>query len=100
MKYSVSLQPEARQDIQNAIDWYESKQFNLGTSYFQELVETINIIAQNPAIFQVRYREVRIAFLNKFPFGVHFKIDDNRETIVILAVLHTSQNPQIWLDRG
>jgi plasmid stabilization system protein ParE len=64
------------------------------------LVEIIKAIAQNPAIFQVRYREVRIAFLNKFPFGVHFKIDANRETIVILAVLHTSQNPQIWLDRG
>lgn len=92
MKYTISLQTEAKKDIQDAIDWYESKQFNLGTTYFKELV-------QNSDIFQIRYKEIRIAFLRKFPFGVHFKIDSLRRTIIILAVLHTSQNPQIWLDR-
>ncbi len=35
--------------------------------------------------------------MSKFPFGVHYRINENK--IEVLAVLHTSQNPRVWESR-
>lgn len=59
-----------------------------------QLMETIKL---NPLLFQVKYTSVRVAFLHKFPFGIHFIIKD--DSVIILAVFHTIFNPSKWLKR-
>jgi hypothetical protein len=39
---------------------------------------------------------VRTAVLDVFPFMIHYLIDEPGKKIVIIAVLHTSRNPEIW----
>jgi hypothetical protein len=54
---------------------------------------------KNPKAPNIRYKNVRTAVLNMFPFLVHYTIDERNKTIVVSAVLHTSRNPKLWESR-
>lgn len=34
--------------------------------------------------------------IEKFPYMVHFTVDEKNGIVKILAVIHTSRNPDIW----
>jgi plasmid stabilization system protein ParE len=41
---------------------------------------------------------VRRALLHQFPYGIYFLSE--REAVVILAVLHSHRNPDVWKSRA
>lgn len=43
----------------------------------------------------VRYKNVHIVHLDKFPCSIHFYIDEPEQKIVIIAILHNRRNPAI-----
>lgn len=47
----------------------------------------------------MKFGEVRIAFLKKFPFGIHYVYKEKENQIIIYSVFHTSRNPEIWQER-
>jgi hypothetical protein len=51
-----------------------------------ELTENIERIALNPNHFQKSYRNIKIVFTNKFPFGIHYLVENN--SVDIQRVLH------------
>ncbi len=94
MIYSLSVTKVAKHEITEAFLWYEKKQDNLGFRFEEHISDLMENIRNNPHIFQIRYRDVRIAFLKKFPYSIHFKITGN--SIIVIGVYHTSQNPKNW----
>ena len=54
--------------------------------------DTILSIHNNPFAFEIKYLNTRIAFTKKFPYGIHFYVNEIEKTIVIIAILHTKQN--------
>jgi len=40
--------------------------------------DEINRIAQNPYQFQKRYRSVRIVFAKRFPYGIHYTVEEKK----------------------
>lgn len=98
MKYTVVYHTDANKDIALAKKWYKEQASGLEKRFVNAVKQTINYIIENPLLFEVRYKEIRIAFTKVFPFGVHYGLDRNTNTIYILAVLHTSLNPhENWL---
>ncbi len=95
--YSLSISEAAELDIREAFLWYEDQKDNLGLAFEKHISKTIQNIQKNPLKIQVRYNQTRVAFLKKFPYGVHFNIIDNE--ITIIAVSHTAQNPKKWRRR-
>jgi hypothetical protein len=51
-----------------------------------ELTENIERITLNPNHFQKRYRNIKIVFTNKFPFRIHYLVENN--SVDIQRVLH------------
>ena len=100
MKYSIKLTIEARTDIKDSIAWYSEQKESLGREFFDNIVKTLKLIRSNPHIFQIRYRQIRQAPVRKFPFQIHYLAEDADQRIVVIAVLHTSRNPQIWKERS
>jgi hypothetical protein len=49
--------------------------------------------------YAIRYADVRCMLVKKFPFMVHFTIDENQKLVEVFAVHHTSRNPKIWEER-
>jgi len=73
MTYSLSLTTIAKREINETFLWYEGKQDHLGLRFKESISSLIESIQKNPDIFQVRYSDVRIAFMKKFPYGVHYR---------------------------
>ncbi len=92
MSYQVIYYTDAENDIKNAKKHYKEQQAGLEKKFALALKETINYIIENPLLFEVKYRNTRVAFTKVFQFGVHYHFDDNNK-ITILTILHTSKNP-------
>jgi mRNA-degrading endonuclease RelE of RelBE toxin-antitoxin system len=99
MKYKVKVEPEALADIQDITDWYNAKKNGLGKKFQDITVRQINGLNRDPHIYAVRYKEIRCMGIKKFPYLVHFYINDKTKIIEVLAVFSTDRNPKIWEGR-
>ena len=98
MPYSIKIAHAAERDIRKAFLLYEGQKEDLGNLFEENVYQGINNIQNNPLKFQIRYGSTRISFIGKFPYGIHFQINENE--ILILAVFHTSQDSEKWEKRG
>lgn len=99
MNFKLFIQEEAIADIQEAIKYYNKQQVGLGRIFFEDLDKSINQLIINP-FFQIRYENVRCLPLKKFPFMVHYTIDEGNSSLTIRAVFNTSKDPGIWKTRS
>ena len=97
MKYKVMLSSAALADIEQATEWYESQLEGLGERMQKLLFLSIDEIESNPFTIAKRYKEVRVKFLPRFPYGIHFHIED--EIIKIVGFFHMKRDPIKWNDR-
>jgi len=88
MDYDVILSSDVEEDIDEAIQYYKKISHELAKDFIQELKFTRNYIQLNPFYFQVRYVNIRIAFLKKFPYGLHYTV--KQQSIYLLSFFHTS----------
>ena len=98
MSFKIIIGPEARLDIQEAIDWYNKQQKGLGKKFHSTVLKHINSLIKNPN-FEIRYDSVHCLPLKNFPFMIHFTIDNAKKLVAIRAVFHTSLNPTNWYKR-
>ncbi len=98
MSYSTILDPRALLDIQEAIDYYEDQEPGLGERFESALNQSILMLEQTP-FFQVRYDNIHCLPLKKYPYMIHFSIDENKQQITVRAVFNTARDPKIWKDR-
>jgi toxin ParE1/3/4 len=99
MAFEVEIDPIALQDIQGAIDYYDEQQIGLGEKFEKSVTQHLHTLKDNP-FFGVRYDQVRCYPMKKFPFMIHFTINEDRNLISIRAIFHTSRSPQIWKKRN
>ena len=84
-------------DLKDTIDYYNWKQLGLGDRFFDNLYDKIEKIITNPSAYAKRYENVRCVKIGHFPFMIHFI--DQTDSIVIIGILHTSRNPELWKKR-
>ena len=94
--YSVILLPLAKQDMSEAVKWYNSKQKGLGLRFLDNINSQVSKIRKNPKMCPIRYNNIRTCVLKDFPFMVHYRIDSTNAKIIIAAIFHTSLSPEIW----
>lgn len=92
-KFQVVILEKAFQEIENARDFYENNQINLGSSFTNEVFSILETLESNPLLFPVKFKNMREAVINKFPFVVIFEILPNKE-IIVLSVFHFRRNPK------
>jgi plasmid stabilization system protein ParE len=91
---SVYLRPEARDDIEQASTWYERQSPGLGDDFLDQVLDTLDRIAENPKLYPAVHRQTRRAVLRRFPFGVFYHVED--DAIVVIAIMHGSRDPGAW----
>ena len=99
MVYRLLIDIEALEDIENAFDWYETQLKNLGSRYRSQVKKQINSLKKNPYLFSIKYHSVHCVKIDKFPFLIHYSINELNKTIAVFAVIHTSRDPEIWLKK-
>ncbi len=98
-KYKVKIEPEALADIQEITDWYNEQQGRLGSRFQKATIQHINALSKNPQIFAIRYGKIRCVVIKKFPYMLHYYINNKNNTVEILAVISTDRNPKIWKNK-
>ena len=97
MAYNLITSPEAEIDIEQAVDWYVNISITVAQQFVAELKAVKTYIVKNPKKIQFRYNNIRVAFLKHFPYGIHYLLSE--QTIIIVAVFNTAENPDKWEKR-
>ncbi len=88
---------EAAEEIVEAVHWYEEQRVGLGAK-FQAVLDRVFVrIQQEPESHRLVYRGVRRALTPGFPFAIYYRID--QDELVVLAVVHSSRDPNRWKSR-
>lgn len=95
--YSLIIKPLAELDATKAVNWYNNKKAGLGEEFLLVLDAVIHAIERNPKQYQIVYKNIRRVFIQRFPYGIFFVVEEN--VIYVLAIQHTSRNPKIWKNR-
>jgi len=96
MVYSVKIRKEALIDIQEIVAWYEAQKPGLGGNFKIIASKRIDLLETFPHIHCIRYDNIRCISLGKFPYMVHYTIDEESNKVEILAVISTHRDPEIW----
>ncbi len=88
--------PEARADVRTAAIYYETQLIGLGKRFKNEVKRQLLLIKQNRFTRAVRYDEVRLAVIDKFPYSIHYTISETH--VVVHAVISDYRNPsEYWV---
>lgn len=94
MKLVVS--PKLKEDFESYYLYYKKINHTLAVKFKNELKQA-KIDIKAIKFFEIRYKNIRCYPLNKFPFMIHFVVEEN--TIYLLALIHTSRNPtETWIN--
>ena len=92
MAHKVIIKPGAELDIKDALEWYEEEKEALALDFIQRLDDELDRISKNPEHFQRRYRNIKIVFTRRFPYGIHYTLENN--IVFVHAVMHMKREPR------
>lgn len=95
--HKLVFSKEALLDIEQIAIWYEEQREGLSYDFELCLEDSISQIYRNPELFQVRYKNVKVRFIKRFPYGIHYL--KNLDKIIVIGVFHTSRSPIDWSKR-
>lgn len=99
MKYTVKFNPEFLNDLTEAVDWYNKKQSGLGDRLSGIVKKQTSALSGSALHFAIKYDDVRCMSIEKFPYLVHYRVDESQKTVKVEALFHMSRNPDIWDER-
>jgi plasmid stabilization system protein ParE len=93
MVFKIIILPLAGKEIDESIEFYESRSKGLGKQFLFYLKSYLKVLSANPKLFEIKkppnYRELTLV---KFPFVIIYEILQNE--VIIHSVFHTSRNHQ------
>jgi len=93
----VEFHPAAEREFISAARFYERHTRGLGLQFISVVQRTTERLLDHPAIGRRFGRRLRRVLLPKFPYGLVYRIDDDR--IYIVAVMHLHRRPNYWRPR-
>jgi len=99
MKFTSVIKNTAKNDLREAVKWYNIQKKGLGNEFLSAVKQTISRLRLYPNLAQIRYFEVLTAVMETFPYMIHYYIDSNKKAIIVIGILHTSKNPEDWKNR-
>ena len=96
---SLTLSAAAERDIISAIGWYDSQKVGLGSLFVEAVAGKLAEIEEHPLHYPQfspnSRRHFRFSMVRRFPYRIICEIKTS-DTIVVLAVAHTSRKPDYW----
>ena len=89
----IIIHKRAETDIDIAMEYYLLQQEGVEKKFIIELEKSFSNLSIAP-FYQVRYFGIRCLPLKKFPFMIHYKVNEEKNQVHVFAVIHTSLNPE------
>jgi plasmid stabilization system protein ParE len=94
MSYRLLIFDEVLNDVKEAKEWYRNQHEGLELLFASAIEQCLNKLLQTPKSYSLRYKNVRIAHPKKFPYNIHFYVDESKKTVVVIAIIHNRRNPK------
>lgn len=92
MGSKLIIEPEAQIEIEEAFEWYESKQLGLGAEFLNYLDGYFQTLKNQKALFEIKRKPVfRELPLKRFPYIIIYEVIHNQ--IIVYSVFQTFQDP-------
>lgn len=95
MNFQILFEPDAVRDIEGKIDYYDNELVGLGKKFEKALNKLFTSLGKSP-FYSLRYDRVHCLPMKKYPFMIHFTIDEIHQKVIVIAILHTSLDPKKW----
>lgn len=99
MKFKVEFSPGFYNDLEQAIDWYNEIQSGLGDRLFNNVKKQTQKLSTSALNFAIKYDDIRCMCIKKFPYVIHYRLNEQTKTVRVEAMFHTSRDPKIWNER-
>jgi plasmid stabilization system protein ParE len=97
MARSLRYHPLFDSDLLNAAEWYDDRQANLGSDFVARVRTTVDQLIADPERRTSIDYGVRYWPVERFPYVVFY--DLTKSELLVLGVMHTSQDSEKWLSR-
>lgn len=94
---TYSYHPESQKELDNATDYYDQIDRELGDDFLEDIDDCIARILQFPQAWTRLRGSVRRCRTLRFPYSLVYELDN--EHVFILAVMHSSRKPNYWAYR-
>ena len=88
----------AELELNDAADFYDSKEAGLGSAFVREVQRAVHQIAEHPESCAIAKGNARRKVLNRFPYNVIYSITP--DAVRILAVASQRRRPFYWRGRS
>jgi hypothetical protein len=99
MKFTIEYNPDFFNDIIEAVDWYNEKQAGLGDRLLKIIKQQTAKLSTSALHFAVKYDDIRCFCVDKFPYLIHYRVNEQTQKVKVEALFHTSRDPKIWNER-
>ena len=94
---NLRLLEPARQELDDAIAYYNAQVADLGDSFLIEALKVFDLIKQHPCAWHPLGDGIRWCRLNRFPYTITYSCDEPE--ILVLAIAHMHRKPRYWAER-
>ena len=98
MRRRLVVEPDVETEIADAAQWYDQESLGLGARFIAAVDEAVEKARQQPFLYQTIGYGMRRVPVNKFPYGVVYRVSD--DTLTVIACFHGRRNPKHWRSRG
>ncbi len=93
----VRILPQASEELEASITYYESQKSGLGVALLAEFIRTQERILELPKAARLIRGEIRRRPIHHFPYSVLYRVLNDE--IVIVAIAHRRRRPGFWRGR-
>ena len=90
--YEIIVLNRAELEVDQIAEYYELISDELGVRFYIEYRNYVETLKTLP-FFKVKYNIIRTLPLKKFPYTIHFTVNEEEKTVVIQAVTSNHQDP-------
>lgn len=94
---SFAFHPEAEEELNKAIEYYEDIEPGLGYDFAVEVYSAIQRSVAFPKAWSVLEGEIRRSLVRRFPYGILYS--EEQEGLFIVAVMNLHRDPDYWKHR-
>ena len=97
MIYTLLLGIEAEKEVMAAYCWYQQYSLQLAESFKEYLDLRLEGLKINPLAPSFVFKNYRSTKIQRFPYNIIFRVEGAE--IHVIAVFHSSRNPDLWKTR-
>lgn len=94
---SFSFHPDAEEELNQAIDYYEDIEPGLGYEFALEVYAAIKRAIDYPNVWSTLEGDIKRSLIRRFPYGVLYAPGANG--LLIVAVMNLHREPGYWRHR-